>query len=95
MKSSRRKPRENRTRGTGNRKMREEVYGMQTRTRAHGQWMIHILMKMMKNVRTRHMCSLTPCYFAAGSFVGDGPEDDEESEDDGEEDVDKFDRYTR
>ena len=32
-------------------------------------------------------------YFGAESFVGDGPEEDEESEDDGEEDVNKFDRF--
>ena len=33
-------------------------------------------------------------YFGAESCFGDGPEEDEESEDDGEEDVNQFDRFT-
>ena len=42
MKSGRRRPKENKRREMRNRMMREEVYGMQMKMRARGQWVVHI-----------------------------------------------------
>ena len=42
MKSGRKTPKKSKRREMCNRMMREEVYWMQIKMRAHGQWIVHI-----------------------------------------------------